>query len=79
MEWRYSPFNPACRHAFDRDGTSIHGGTAAICGQLAPWFSDWRGTGNQQEYEKLASLRPCKNCVKRGAPEGSLAHDKSSN
>lgn len=36
----------------------------AECGASALHSSDWRGTGTQDEYERAASLRECKKCLR---------------
>ncbi len=59
MEWRYLP-NGRVVHALT--GTSDAG---AVCGVYALPASEWRGTGNQNEYEQAAALPKCRRCVAR--------------
>lgn len=54
----------------------------AECGVSPLWYdsAQWRGTGNQEEYETLRSLRNCQQCYKRlprtmERAEGELARD----
>jgi hypothetical protein len=37
---------------------------AAACG-LGGWPSEWLGTGNQQEYERAATLPKCRLCLRK--------------
>lgn len=36
----------------------------ATCGLWRPGSHVWRGTGTQEEYETVAILPECKNCLK---------------
>lgn len=77
-EWAYTLFG-GVRHW--RNRSSLMDGrlaALAICYASPGWFSEWRGQGNQEEYEKCASLPACKNCVKRGAPDESSLSSGSS-
>lgn len=57
QEWRYLPYGRV-RHAL------IHSNEArAYCGAVAYPASDWRGTGNQDEYERVAGLPMCADCA----------------
>lgn len=71
--WRYL-WNSNVRHYIER--TNITDNTPSICYVLPSWFTTgWYGTGNQEEYDKIRTLRPCKNCVKKGAPDGPMKDD----
>lgn len=39
---------------------------SAVCGVGPWWFDNWRGTGSQDEYERVAQLPVCKRCAKIG-------------
>jgi hypothetical protein len=60
-EWRYLKQGKV-RHALP-----FSAARRATCG-LELWRGeDWYGTGSQKEYERVAELPKCKNCVKLGA------------
>lgn len=57
-EWRYLP-GGTVKHLLGRVSDS-----GAICGVYA-WPSwSWRGTGSQDEYERLDRLRSCRRCLR---------------
>ena len=61
IEWFYVRSGKVI-HARSR---SMHGlDYTARCGTTPALFEDWLGTGNQKEYETVASLPKCKRCVK---------------
>lgn len=57
-EWRYLP-NGNVAHAISAPLAKV-----SLCGVGPAWWDDWRGTGVQSEYERLAMLPHCKRCVK---------------
>ena len=60
-EWRYLP-RGAVAHAVGRYDGEIQ--ASAVCG-VGPWTAAyWHGTGDQREYERLASLPTCHNCLR---------------
>ncbi len=58
-EWRYLP-RGSVKHALARADDA-----EAACGIYTLPASDWRGTGNQREYETAESLRPCMRCLRK--------------
>lgn len=59
-EWRYLP-GGTVKHGF----TELPGGFGtAFCGQSPVWYApdEWRGTGSQDEYERVEQLPECKRC-----------------
>lgn len=55
-EWRYVPRGRVA-HAIPF-GESY---SKSLCG-LYPWTTGWMGTGNQDEYDRAASLPVCQRC-----------------
>ena len=58
-EWRYLPGSPV-KHALDHANDC-----EAVCGVYTVPADNWRGTGNQREYETVEGLRPCMRCVRK--------------
>lgn len=58
VRWRYL-HGGSVTHALRRPGHEI-----AVCG-MGAWPSEWLGTGNQREYERAATLRRCRVCLRR--------------
>ena len=61
FEWRYLPRGRVA-HAV-RPGDS-----GASCGVTAPAADEWRGTGTQDEYERVAALPACPRCTAQAGP-----------
>lgn len=59
-DWRYL-FHGRVKHAIGPTNWKT-----AKCGTGPAWFDDWRGTGTQDEYERLAALPACQRCIARG-------------
>lgn len=61
-EWRYI-YRGAVAHATGLKDTTPR--AIALCGVGPQWSAayGWLGTGNQEEYERVASLRKCKRCT----------------
>lgn len=57
-EWRYQP-GGTVKHLLGRVSDA-----GAICGVDTLPASNWRGTGSQDEYERLETLRPCRRCLR---------------
>lgn len=57
QEWRYLPYGRV-RHAIIG-----HDKTRAYCGAQIRPADEWRGTGNQDEYERNAALPMCAQCA----------------
>lgn len=62
-EWRYLRRGKHLHLVLS--GTSTHCGAA--CGAMPSWApgEGWLGTGNQEEYERAATLPKCKRCLQR--------------
>ncbi len=58
--WRYV-FSGGVRHYIT--GT-VSPRCNSVCGVTPGFFDDWRGTGRQDEYERLASLPKCLRCMR---------------
>lgn len=63
VEWRYLPTGKM-RHALVPAGGGLGDVLRAVCG-IDVWRSSaWRGTGSQDEYERVARLPACRRCVR---------------
>jgi hypothetical protein len=60
VEWRYLVKGRVI-HAINDD--EVKSWMRAWCGARPPLGDDWRGTGNQAEYERAALLPCCKLCL----------------
>ena len=63
-EWFYLAAGQVT-HARERHGGGLS--AIAVCGQGTRWWvgnDDWRGTGNQDEYDNARDLPKCKRCTK---------------
>lgn len=61
IEWRYLRYGKYL-HLVD-DAESTH--CPAACGLPPSWFREgWLGTGNQEEYERAATLPRCRRCLR---------------
>lgn len=62
--WRYLRGGKV-KHAV---GQGVSGWVERVsdCGVGLDLFDDWRGTGNQEEYEEVARRPACKRCVAMG-------------
>ena len=62
--WRYTPLGHLA-HALSNPRE-----TTALCGVGVQRADDWRGTGDQGEYERVAALPTCPRCAaKAGGTE----------
>lgn len=76
-EWRYL-WNRKVRHYIETTlDRPITDNSMAICTVLPTWFSvgGWYGIGTQEERDHIRTLRPCRSCVRRGAPDGPMKDD----
>lgn len=73
-EWRYTYLSKV-RH-WVRRNESGRISMVAVCTVGPAWHMFWHGTHSEEERERMRTLRPCKNCVKRGAPDGELKDDR---
>lgn len=66
VTWRYMPGQYVMvKHALRVSSMNFTGhADVSLCG-MWPWGNtNWMGTGRQAEYDRLASLRECKTCLK---------------
>lgn len=61
-EWRYTAFGAVAHALLNARELS------ALCG-IGVWRpEDWRGTGSQDEYERVAALPTCRVCLAKIRP-----------
>lgn len=60
VEWRYL-YGRNVKHALWEDDLS-YAYPHAICGVHTDWSYGWHGAGDQEEYERVTRLAPCKRC-----------------
>jgi len=64
------PYAEQCTRVYTRTGTRAHlmspvqtiRNGSVLCPVLPEWFTEWHGTGSQDEIDRAASLPLCKRC-----------------
>lgn len=59
LEWRYTSDRAKVKHGL---WTTSH--NQAVCGLRVTVSHFWKGTGSQEEYERVEALPKCSRCVK---------------
>lgn len=68
---RKPPYAEQCTRVYTRTGTRAHlmspvqtiRNGSVLCNRIHPeWFTEWHGTGSQDEIDRAASLPTCMRC-----------------
>lgn len=81
-----APYAGQCTRVYTRTGgvahlmspvTSIRNGSV-LCDRVLPeWFTDWHGTGSQDEADRAAALPVCRYCADQARREDTYYSEAS--